>query len=183
MASDTDAQRTDADTSEAQSAATAGAPELEKLKLERDDLLAQLLRARADYQNLRRRTQLDIDNSVRRSMESLFQGLFLVVDNLDLALGAPHAGADARSLGEGIEMTRAQLLRALAQEHVEPTAVTKEFDPTLHEAVSTVESREHVPGSVVTTLRRGWTWRGQVLRPAQVQVACAPRAASGTEGA
>ena len=153
---------------------TATAPEVDKLKTERDDLLAQLARARADYQNLRKRTQIDADNSVRRSLEGLLQGLILVVDHLDLALSSPSKGDEARALARGVEMTREQLLRTLAQEGAQPVLETDEFDPNLHEAVATLPTLEHPPGTIVATLRRGWTWRGQVLRPAHVQVAAPP---------
>jgi molecular chaperone GrpE len=155
---------------------TAAPPELEKLQAEREDLLAQLQRSRADYQNLRKRTQLDVDNAVRRSLEGLLQGLFLVVDNLDLALGSSAAGSEAKNLASGVELTRKQLLTTLAQEGAEPIPASPTFDPRLHEAVSSAPpDREHPPGSVVDTLRRGWSWRGQVLRPAHVRVAAAPR--------
>jgi len=151
------------------------APELEKLRAEREELLAQLQRARADYQNLRKRTQVDIDNSVRRSLESLLQSLFLVVDNLDLALAAPGGCEDAHGLARGVQLTRDQLLGALAQEGARPIPESAEFDPRLHEAVASVESTTCAAGSVVASLRRGWTWRGQVVRPAHVQVAAAPK--------
>jgi molecular chaperone GrpE len=160
-------------------ARTATAPEVDKLKTERDDLLAQLARARADYQNLRKRTQVDVDNSVRRALEGLLQGLFLVVDHLDLALSTPAKSDDGQALSRGVEMTREQLLRTLAQEGAQPIPETREFDPNLHEAVATVPTGEHPPGSVVAILRRGWTWRGQVLRAAHVQVAVAPNQGAG----
>ncbi|MCC7015180.1 MAG: nucleotide exchange factor GrpE [Planctomycetes bacterium] len=149
-----------------------------KLRAERDDLLSQLQRARADYQNLRKRTQIDIDNSVRRSLEGLLQGLLLVVDNLDFALRTKAPGDEAKALTQGVEMTRAQFLHVLAQENVQPIPDSPDFDPNLHEAVSTAPSNEHAPGRVLQVLRRGWTWRGQVLRAAHVQVAVAPTTTS-----
>ncbi len=163
---------TDADPqSDTNAAATS---ETGALKAERDELLAQLQRARADYQNLRKRTQLDIDNALRRALEPLLQSLLLVVDNLDSALATPGSGDDARAIAHGVEMTRKQFLHALAQEAVVPITDTLEFDPRLHEAVSMHETTEQAAGSIVRVLRRGWTWRTQVLRPAHVQVAVAP---------
>ena len=148
--------------------------ETERLRAERDDLLAQLARARADYQNLRKRTQVDIDNSVRRSLEGLLAGMLGVVDHLDFALATKVDSEDGKALAKGVELTRLQLQQVLAQENVQPIAETLAFDPNLHEAVSLVESSVRKPGEIVATLRRGWTWRGQVLRAAQVQVAKAP---------
>jgi molecular chaperone GrpE len=145
-----------------------------------DELTAQLARARADYQNLRKRTQVDIDNAVRRSLENLLQNLFVVVDNLDFALLVEPKSDDARQLAHGVELTRKQFLHALAQEGAAPIPESEQFDPKLHEAVSTTPSAEHAPGAIVNVLRRGWTWRGAVLRPTHVQVAVA--AATNTQG-
>lgn len=163
-------------------AGTEPAPELERLKAERDDLLAQLARARADYQNLRKRTQVDIENSVRRSLEGLLAGLLVTVDHLDFALATKVESEDGKALHKGVELTRMQFQQVLAQENVQPIAEARVFDPKLHEAVAMVQSSAHAPGEIVATLRRGWTWRGQVLRAAQVQVASAPAAPAAENG-
>lgn len=162
-----------------QSGGAAGG-EFEALRAERDELAAQLARARADYQNLRKRTQLDVDNAVRRSLENLLQNLFVVVDNLDFALRVEARSEDARQLAHGVDLTRMQFLHALTQEGATPIPDAKTFDTKLHEAVSTAPSTEHPPGTILQVLRRGWTWRGTVLRPAHVQVAAAPATAPTT---
>jgi len=154
--------------------------ELDALRAERDELAAQLARARADYQNLRKRTQLDVDNAVRRSLENLLQNLFVVVDNLDFALRVEARSEDARQLAHGVDLTRMQFLHALTQEGASPIPDSKTFDTKLHEAVTTAPSSEHAPGTILQVLRRGWTWRGTVLRPAHVQVAAAPAPAPTT---
>lgn len=157
--------------------------ERDSLRAERDELLSQLARARADYQNLRKRTQLDTDNAVRRSLENLLQNLFVVVDNLDFALKTEARSEDARQLAHGVDLTRRQFLHALSQEGAAPIPDSSEFDPKLHEAVTTVASPEHAPGAVVDVLRRGWTWRGTVLRASHVRVAAAPASHTSSESA
>lgn len=152
------------------------APDAAALAAERDDYLARWQRAAADYQNLKRRSASEVENAVRRSLEGLLNGLLLVVDHLDLALSARGSGEDARALAEGVRLTRDQLLGTLRQEGVEPTPEGGAFDPRLHEAVATVERDDFEPGQVVDTLRRGYTWRGQVLRAAHVRVSRAPQA-------
>lgn len=151
----------------------------EALVAERDDYLARWQRATADYQNLKRRSASEVENAVRRSLESLLQGLLLVVDHLDLALSSPAKSDDARSIAEGVRMTRDQLLATLRGEGVEPITESGAFDPNLHEAVATLERDDVEPGRVVDTLRRGYTWRGQVLRAAQVRVSRDPQGAQG----
>jgi len=150
------------------------APDASALAAERDDYLARWQRAAADYQNLKRRSAAEVEGAVRRSLESLLSGLLLVVDHLDLALSSPLESDDARALAEGVRLTRDQLLGTLRQEGVEPTPEGGAFDTRLHEAVATLERDDMQPGQVVDTLRRGYTWRGQVLRAAHVRVSRAP---------
>jgi molecular chaperone GrpE len=147
---------------------------LESAARERDEYLARWQRATADYQNLRRRTASDVDAAVRRSLESLLSGMCLVIDHLELALRSPATGDEARALARGVELTLSQMLALLRQEGVEPVPSSGDFDPALHEAVATVESDELPPGRIVDTLRKGYTWRGQVLRHAHVRVAREP---------
>ena len=145
--------------------------QLERLQRERDESLARLQRAQADYANLRRRAQTDLDSALQRSLRPLLESLLLVVDHLDLALAAPQEGDESRNLARGVRLTRDQLLRALAQEGVQPIAESDRFDPALHEAVASEEREDVEPGTVVETVRPGYTWRGQVLRHAHVKVA------------
>jgi molecular chaperone GrpE len=145
--------------------------QLERLERERDESLARLQRAQADYANLRRRAQTDLDSALQRSLRPLLESLLLVVDHLDLALAAPQESDESRNLARGVRLTRDQLLRALAQEGVQPIPHSGRFDPALHEAVATEERDDLEPGTVVETVRPGYTWRGQVLRHAHVKVA------------
>ncbi|HUR27187.1 MAG TPA: nucleotide exchange factor GrpE [Planctomycetota bacterium] len=148
----------------------------EELTRERDDYRARWQRAQADFQNLRRRTQSDIDVAVRRSQQSLLDGLLLAIDQLDLALAAPRAGAAADQLARGVEMTRAELLRTLATAGVRPMADLTpgdRFDPALHQAVASIPSDERDPGTIVEVVRTGYSWGELVLRAAQVVVASA----------
>jgi molecular chaperone GrpE len=142
-----------------------------ELARERDEYLARWQRAAADYKNLRRRTADEIEAAVRRAMLPLFSSLLLVLDHLDLALQAKSESPDARSLATGVKLTRDQLLQALQQQGVEPFEATGAFDPARHEAVSTRVERGHEPGAILELVRRGYTWRGQVLRHAHVVVA------------
>jgi molecular chaperone GrpE len=146
---------------------------------ERDEYLRNWQRAQADYQNLRRRVQGDIDAAVHRSKKGFYTELLLVLDYLDMACASPCQSADAKGLLAGVEMTRGVLLQALEREGVKPIAANGAFDPALHEAVESVEAPDKPAGSIVAVLRRGWTSTQGVLRPAQVKVAGAPAAKGG----
>jgi molecular chaperone GrpE len=154
---------------------------------ERDENLARFQRAQADFQNLRRRTQSDIDAAVRRSQQALLEGLLLALDQLELALATPRESEEAAQVARGIEMTRAHLLNTLAQAGVAPMSELvpgARFDPTRHEAVASLPSADMEPGSVIEVVRTGYAWVDVVLRPAQVLVSAAkPTAPSAPEDA
>lgn len=168
-------------------APSAGALEkqLAETSAQRDEYLASWQRSQADYQNLRRRLQSDIDAAVGRAKGPLFSDLLLVLDYLDMALATPCTSSDAKNLLAGVEMTRGQLARALEREGVKPVAETGAFDAAVHQAVERVETTDAPANTIVATLRRGYTLNGTVLRAAQVKVAAAPAegATGGATGA
>jgi molecular chaperone GrpE len=156
--------------------ASTGALSQSEAETQRDEFRAQLQRAQADYQNLRRRLQSDIDSAVARSKGPLLQDLLLVLDYLDLALAVPTTSPEAKNLHAGVEMTKGQLVRALEREGVKPVPESGAFDAALHDAVESVPTSESEPNTILATFRKGYTQNGAVLRPAQVKVAVAPNA-------
>lgn len=154
--------------------------ELERVARQRDEYLEHWRRAQADYQNLRRRTFGEIEGAVRRETQPLLEDLLLVMDHLDLALASPCTGEESRNLARGIELIRDQLVRALERQEVRPVPEGGQLDPSVHDAVSRVVDPELEPGTIVQTVRRGYTWKDAVLRPAHVVVATAPDAGGET---
>jgi molecular chaperone GrpE len=144
--------------------------DMEDLCRERDELRDKWARAQADYANLRRRTQADIEAAVRRSQQGLLDGLLLAIDHLELALATPATSEETKNLALGVRLTRDQMLQSLEREGVRPVPPAETFDPRLHEAVATVESTELAPGTILEVLRPGYIWGDVVLRPAHVKV-------------
>lgn len=157
------------------------------LRKQRDEYLALWQRAQADYKNLKRRSGVEVDGAVRRNMAPLLENLLLVLDYLDMALQSPAELQETKDLAMGVSLTRDQLLRALDQEEVVAISTSGSFDPEQHQAVARVEDSGLEPGSIVGTKRSGYSWRGIVLRPAQVDVAAqvelTPPAQSDSESA
>ena len=151
------------------------ASELETIARERDEYLTSWKRATADYQNLRRRLQSDLESAVARQKTGILADLLLVLDYLDMALSTPVKTDEGRQLHAGVEATRQALLGALERAGVRPVPECGRFDPAMHESVARAEGGEEgrawKPGDVVETLRRGYTLDGKMLRPAQVRVA------------
>ena len=144
---------------------------LRELEAKCEDLNARWLRAQADYQNLRRRAQEDLESNLQRHMQPLLVDLLLVLDFLDLALASPAESTETKNLVMGVEMTRTKFVQVLEASDVDEIDTTGEFDPTRHEATDTRTVDGAEPGTIVETVRKGYTWRGRVLRPARVVVA------------
>jgi molecular chaperone GrpE len=134
------------------------------------ELEARWLRAQADYQNSRRRAQQDLESALLRTLQPLLDELLLVLDYLDMALSAPATEAESKALAAGVSLTRAKLTQALELIDVKPIATSGRFDPALHEAAENRASTS-APGTILATLRPGYTWQGRILRPARVAVA------------
>ncbi len=148
----------------------------ESLRAERDLLQERLQRAAADYQNLRRRLSAESDERLRRALQPLLVKMLTVLDYLDMALACPATSEESRNLAVGVRLTRDQFLQALEQESVRPIPAGERFDPALHEASASVVRADLPEGSIVEIVRQGYTWRGELLRHAQVIVST-PQAA------
>ena len=155
---------------------------LEQAERERDEYLGNWHRARADYQNLKRRTFDDVQGAVGRERTALLQEMLTILDFLHMALATPVEHAEAKNLKTGVQMTRDQLM-TLLERHRVAVMETEEgaFDHDLHQAVATVETTDVEPGQIVEVMRRGFTIAGDVLRYAQVRVAAEPQTEAPTE--
>jgi len=138
---------------------------------ERGEFLAKWQRARADYQNLRRRQLEDIQAAERREQAVLLDETLVILDYLDMALASSCESEDARTLQVGVQMTRDQLWSQLEARGVAGIDTDGLFDTNLHQAVATVETDEREAGEIVEVVRRGFTLEDIVLRYAQVKVA------------
>ena len=133
------------------------------------------LRALADFDNLRKRTERDSEVSRRLALEALAMDLVPVLDNFDRAVQTSGEGASAESLKKGIDLIQRQLREALCKHGVETySCVGTQFDPRRAEAISFVHTAEQAPGTVVNEVCKGYACGERVLRPARVVVAKEP---------
>jgi len=146
--------------------------ELRKQVEEKQD---RLLRALAEAENIRRRSQRDREEYVRYANESMLRDLLPVLDNLDRALEAARATNDASGVVGGVELIQRELLKVLERAGVTRySALGQPFDPTRHEAIARVVSANAKPGTVVGETLPGYMLHNRVLRAALVSVAAAP---------
>ena len=153
----------------------ATAAEIEDLKRQLAEKHDRLLRALAEVDNVKRRTQRERDEYVRYANESLLRDLVPILDNFDRALEAARATREATKVVEGIALIQRELLKVLERTGVTRySALGERFDPNRHEATGRVVSVNQPPDTVVAELVPGYSLNGRLLRAAQVVVAAAP---------
>ncbi|MBS1718113.1 MAG: nucleotide exchange factor GrpE [Armatimonadetes bacterium] len=148
---------------------------VEKLTKERDELQDQLLRALADFQNYRKRTQAEMETFRQFAAEDLVLKLLPILDNFERTLEAYEKGASAESLLEGIKAIDRQFRSVLEAKNVAKIkAHMEQFDPELHDAIAAEVTDEHEEGTVLQELESGYKMANKVIRPARVRVSKKP---------
>lgn len=138
-------------------------------KLEEEE--NRFLRLRADFDNLRRRSQLDREAAEKYRAQKLLTDLLPVLDNLERALQVEVASEDAVSLYKGIEMVYRTFIEATKQEGLEAIAAEGvAFDPTVHQAVMQESDSDKESGIVLRELQKGYKLKDRVIRPSMVSV-------------
>jgi len=131
------------------------------------------LRAQAEIENIRRRTELDVEKVHKFALEKFANELLPVIDSLERALEvADKENSELTAMIEGIDLTLKSLLGAVRKFGVEVVGdVNVPFNPEIHQAMSMMESEEVAPNHVLMVMQRGYTLNGRLLRPAMVAVA------------
>lgn len=132
-----------------------------------------VLRIKAEMENLRRRTEQDIEKAHKFALEKFVNELLPVIDSLDRALEvANKANPDMAAMVEGIELTLKSMLDVVRKFGVEVIAETNvPLDPNVHQAIAMVESEEVPAGNVLGIMQKGYTLNGRTIRAAMVTVA------------
>lgn len=126
------------------------------------------LRARAENENARKRSQTEIANAHKFAVENFVAELLPVKDSLEAALAS--ADTTVESMRAGVELTLKQLKSVFEKFNVRDIDPAGEkFDPHRHQAISTVESGAE-PNTIVQVLQKGYLLHDRVVRPALVTV-------------
>jgi len=158
------------ETAEGQIAAlTAERDQLAAAKAELED---RMLRARAEFDNARRRGERERSEFLQFAAMDVIKELLPVVDDFERALKVETAGRDYT---KGVELIYKRLIETLKKIGLEPIDTTgQQFDPNLHQAVDRVQTEEAEDMAILSEYQRGYNFRGKLLRPAMVQVAVRP---------
>jgi molecular chaperone GrpE len=146
--------------------------ELEQVKGERDQLLDRLARLQAEFDNARKRESKERADSRDYAISNAVEPFLGVMDNFQLALKSDGSKEQLRA---GVELILKQMEDALKGLNVQPVeAVGAQFDPRVHEALGSIETKEFPDHQVLEEIRRGYKIRDKLLRPALVKIAVNP---------
>jgi molecular chaperone GrpE len=143
--------------------------ELDLVREERDQLMERLARLQAEFENSRRREVKERADLRDYAVQHAVEPFLSVMDNFQLAL---KSDGTLEQLRAGVELILKQMEEALKKLHVqEVETVGKQFDPRIHEALGSIETKELPDHQVMEEIRKGYRIRDKLLRPALVRIA------------
>jgi len=149
--------------------------DVDAIRSERDDYLERLKRARADFDNYRKRVERERREWKEQMLADLVGDLLPILDDFERALSALTEKQGESEWTQGIEMIHGEITRYLRSRGVEPIAPEGEpFDPAISEAVFQEEREDAPDKTVLSVVRRGYRIGDRIVRPAQVVIARVP---------
>lgn len=134
------------------------------------ELKDRYLRLYAEFENYKKRVQKDKEELIKYGNESLLYEILSVIDNLEMAL-SHSANSISDGLVKGVEITRREFQRITEKFGLtQIPALGQPFDPSVHHAMSQVESSDVEDNTVVEEYRKGYMFREKVIRPSLVAV-------------
>ena len=146
--------------------------QLEEAEAKAKENWDQLLRVKAEQENLRRRHEREVENAHKYALERFVQDLLPVIDSLEMgAEAAASEGATLDKVREGTELTLKMLLSTIDKFGIQAVHPEGEpFNPEYHQAMSMLESPEHAANTVMNVMQKGYTLNERLIRPAMVVV-------------
>jgi molecular chaperone GrpE len=135
-----------------------------------------VIRAKADVENIRRRSAKDVEKAHKFALEKFANELLPVLDNLERAIQFSDKENEAiKAIVDGVELTHQSFISSVEKfgmEVVDPQGET--FNPERHQAMSMQENADVKPNSIIAVMQKGYVLNGRLLRPAMVMVSKAP---------
>lgn len=138
-----------------------------------EDNWDQLVRSRAEMDNIRRRTERDLANAHKFALEKFAQELLPVIDSMEMGVAAAiDENADVSKLREGTEMTLKMFETAIEKFGIKGVHPHGEsFNPEHHQAMTMIDSPAHEPNTIIDVMQKGYLLNERLVRPAMVVVA------------
>lgn len=149
-----------------------------------DDNWDQLVRTRAEMENIRRRSERELANAHKYALEKFAQELLPVIDSMEMGVAAAmDENADVSKLREGTEMTLKMFETAIEKFGIKGVHPHGEaFNPEHHQAMTMIDSQEHEPNMIIDVMQKGYLLNERLVRPAMVVVASANSGADSGSG-
>lgn len=146
---------------------------LEDAKAAIEDHKNQLVRLHAEMDNLRKRSEKDIANAHKYSLDRFAGELLPIIDSLEHGLSIDVGDNEfAKNIHDGLRMTLDLFLTTLEKFAIKPiNPIHEMFTPDLHQAISMEENKDVAPNTVLKVLQKGYTLNDRLMRPALVIVA------------
>ncbi len=148
----------------------------EKMEAEKEknkEYLNRLKYLQADFENYRKRVEKEIHEAVQRSNEKIVACLIDIMDDLERAISEGETTENKDALLEGIKMIHKNLDKLLEKEGLERLeCIGQAFNPNMHEVLAEVPTKDLQSGTVLEETRKGFMFKGKVLRPSIVKIAC-----------
>lgn len=146
--------------------------DFEKLKKSLQEANDKYIRLYADFDNYKKIEARNKEELLKYANEDIMSDILTVIDHLELALQHSTGNETSDSLAEGVELTLKELKNVLEKHGLETIdALGKPFDPSVHHAMSQIESEDAEENSVIKEFRKGYVLRDRVLRASLVGVA------------
>lgn len=132
----------------------------------------QWMRSAADFDNFRKRSRKELEDTRKAGREELLKDLLPVFDNLERAMTSAERATEVKPVSEGLKLVLRQFIDTLGRSGITkvPT-MGLPFDPSMHEAIQQVETDEVAPGTVMAEVQPGYLQGERLVRAAMVVVA------------
>ena len=148
----------------------AGKKKEEKQKDEKEELRDRMLRLAAEFDNYKKRAAAEMDKAKDIGRAELLKGLLPVLDDFELALEVANPEKE-NVFSKGIEMVYSNFIEVLKKEGLTEIKTDGVFDPYRHEIMLSRPDGKRKPGTILEVVKKGYAFRGIMLRPASVIVA------------
>ena len=145
--------------------------ELEILQKKHDEHYDGLLRAKAEVENIKKRSSKEVENAYKYSIESILQEIIPIYDSLSLSCKLSSDKTTKEQLEEGNKLLLSMFKQILEKNNIKEIDPEGEvFDPDHHQAISTIEDKKKKNDDIAEVVQKGYVLNGRVIKPALVIV-------------
>ena len=145
--------------------------EIEILQKKHDENYDALLRAKAEVENIKKRSSKEVENAYKYSIESILQEIIPIFDSLSLSCNLSSEKTTKEQLEEGNKLLLNMFKQILEKNNIkEINPEGENFDPELHQAISTIEDKKKKNDDIAEVIQKGYILNGRVIKPALVIV-------------